>query len=103
MTLLTALSLASEPCTTHSAIALGNLQAQIGRLGELAEGGCLAARAQVDLVELLLLRGHLLGRIADGERAAGLAEHLVAHSRPRGSRSLRVPERWRPSIASPRR
>ena len=84
MTLLTALSLASEPCTTHSAIALGNLQAQIDRLGELAEGGCLAARAQVDLVELLLLRGHLLGRIADGERAAGLAEHLVRHSPAEG-------------------
>ena len=33
---------------------------------------------QVSLVELLLLRGHVLGRIADYERAAGLAETLVS-------------------------
>jgi hypothetical protein len=32
---------------------------------------------QASLLDLLLLRGHLLGRIADYERAAGLAEALV--------------------------
>jgi tetratricopeptide (TPR) repeat protein len=65
-----------EPSTTSGAIAVVNLHAQIdGR----------AARAdRLALIDLLTLRGQVLGRIADYERAAELAEQLVRGGRADG-------------------
>jgi tetratricopeptide (TPR) repeat protein len=53
--------------TTRGSIAVVNLHAQIEA----------RAGAPVLLIDLLLLRGHVLGRIADYERAADLAGQLV--------------------------
>jgi tetratricopeptide (TPR) repeat protein len=63
--------------TMNGAIALVNLQAQIGGLvcATAVERSEIAPRA--DLVDLLALRGHVLGRIGDYERAEKLAEDLV--------------------------
>jgi tetratricopeptide (TPR) repeat protein len=62
--------------TTSGVIALANLQAQIDGLeAQAAEQVAVAQRAT--LVDLLILRGHVLGHIADYERAALLAEQLV--------------------------
>jgi tetratricopeptide (TPR) repeat protein len=55
--------------TTSGTIAVANLHAQID--GMNARGESLA------LIDLLILRGHILGRIADYERATELAERLV--------------------------
>src|SRR5262249_33574433 len=57
-------------------IALANLRAQIDGLESQVAAGRLNRAGWADLIELLLLRGHLLGRIADYERAAALAEQL---------------------------
>jgi tetratricopeptide (TPR) repeat protein len=65
----------AEPVTTSGVIALANLQAQIDGLEARAQELAVAQRA--GLVELLILRGHVLGRIADYERATLLAEQLV--------------------------
>ena len=63
---------------------MANLQAQIDGLtarsprharGRWSHGRRSPNRSR--LIDLLLLRGHVLGRIADYERAAGLAEQLV--------------------------
>ena len=59
------------------AIALANLQAQIDSLEVQAAFGRLAVQQRAGLIDLLILRGHVLGRIADYERAAALAEQLV--------------------------
>jgi tetratricopeptide (TPR) repeat protein len=64
-----------EPSTTSGTIAVVNLHAQIDGLAARA----LAAESLL-LVDLLILRGHVLGRIADYERAAELAEQLVRTS-----------------------
>jgi tetratricopeptide (TPR) repeat protein len=63
--------------TTSGVIALVNLQVQIDSLEAQAAVGRLAVAQRAGLVELLTLRGHVLGRIADYERAAVLAEQLV--------------------------
>ena len=72
----------TAPLTTDGTIALANLQAQIDglaarprRAASGRSGPVVAASAL--LVDLLLLRGRLLGRIADYERAGALAEALV--------------------------
>jgi tetratricopeptide (TPR) repeat protein len=72
-----AASLAAErgPSTTSGTIAVVNLHAQIDGL----------ASASVLLVELLLLRGQVLGRIADYERAVDLAARLVRDTPGDGS------------------
>jgi tetratricopeptide (TPR) repeat protein len=81
-----------EPVTTSGVIALINLQGQIGGLeaqarttlppvaGQAASGR-LAVAQWADLIDLLSLHGHVLGRVADAERAAALAEQLV-HNAP---------------------
>ena len=61
-------------------VALGNLQAQIDGQERRALAGGVDASGQAELVELLLLRGHFLGHIADYERAEAAAEHLTQHS-----------------------
>lgn len=75
-----------EPSTTSGTIAMANLQAQIDGLTLRVSGagsGRAAPRAvagRAVLVDLLLLRGQVLARIADYERAAELAEWLVGHA-----------------------
>ncbi|MFF4505723.1 hypothetical protein [Streptomyces sp. NPDC001401] len=86
-----------EPVTTNGTLALVNLSAQIdgmaapvGRAGSTAP---LAVAQQAVLVDLLTLRGHLLGRVADYERAARLSERnapddsaaLLARARTRAT------------------
>jgi tetratricopeptide (TPR) repeat protein len=66
-----------KPVTTAGAIALGNLEAQIDGQAWRAAQGLLTAGGHVELVELLALRAHLLGRVVDAERAAALAKDLV--------------------------
>ena len=66
---------ASPPTLTDGAIALLNLQAQIEGL----EGHSTSGEA-ASLVDLLILRGLILGRISDYERAARLADRLVHHA-----------------------
>jgi tetratricopeptide (TPR) repeat protein len=67
----------SRPATTAGVIALGNLDARIDGQAWLATRGQLTVGERAELVELIALRGHVLGRIADAERAAALAEQLV--------------------------
>jgi tetratricopeptide (TPR) repeat protein len=57
---------------------VANLHAQIGGLAQArssSAGPAVSERAL--LIDLLLLRGHVLGRVTDYERAAELAEQLV--------------------------
>lgn len=77
LTLDVALPPGADLVTTDGAIAVANLQAQIDGLEALAAAGLLESERRVSLVELLILRGQLLGRIADYERATALAEQLV--------------------------
>jgi tetratricopeptide (TPR) repeat protein len=67
----------SDVVTTSGSIALANLEAQIESLEMQTATGQLTIAGRAGLVDLLLLRGHVLGRIADYERAAALAEQLV--------------------------
>jgi len=67
----------AELATTSGVIALANLHAQIDGLDAQAAAGRLAPAQRACLIDLLILRGHVLGRIADYERAAALAEQLV--------------------------
>src|SRR5262245_8769885 len=68
--------LAPDPLTlTDGGIAVLNLQAQIDGL----EGHSTTAEAAA-LIDLLILRGLILGRINDYERAAQLADRLVHHA-----------------------
>jgi tetratricopeptide (TPR) repeat protein len=71
-------ALGSEPVTTSGAIAVVNLHTQIGS----------QAAASPLLVDLLILRGHVLGRIADCERAAALAGQLVRDTTDDGTAFL---------------
>ncbi|MCE7988414.1 MAG: hypothetical protein DYG89_45230 [Caldilinea sp. CFX5] len=63
--------------TTNGVIALRNLQAQITGLETQVGVGRRTPAQQADLIDLLLLRGQLLGCIADYECADALAEALV--------------------------
>jgi hypothetical protein len=75
---------------------MANLQAHIDGLtlrAHRAGSGRATPRAvagRAVLVDLLLLRGHVLGRIADYERAAELAERLVRDA-PRYGTALAGP------------
>ncbi len=63
--------------TTAGVIAVGNLEVRIdGQLSQ-ATAGRLTVAERAELVELLALRGHVLGSIADSERAAAIADELV--------------------------
>jgi tetratricopeptide (TPR) repeat protein len=73
-----------ETSTTSGTIAVVNLHAQIDGLGvRVLRGASGPAAARpvaaewLTLIDLLTLRGHVLGRIADYECAAELAEQLV--------------------------
>ena len=69
------------PRTTSGVVAVTNLQAQIDGLAARLAGARLGRAPTVAdcavLIDLLLLHGHVLGRIADYERAAELAEALA--------------------------
>jgi tetratricopeptide (TPR) repeat protein len=93
-----------ELSTTGGVIALANLQAQIDGLAARvywADPGQTAAPPaaprQGVLVDLLTLRGHVLGRIADYELAAELAERLVRDA-PEGSVPLLARARARATL-----
>jgi tetratricopeptide (TPR) repeat protein len=63
--------------TTSGVLALVNLQAQIEGQERRARTGLLTVSDQAELVELVALRGHVLGCIADYERAEERAEQLT--------------------------
>src|SRR5262249_7678270 len=67
----------SELPTTDGAIALGNLEAQIDGEQQLATYRPLTPKQRAAISDLIAMRGQFLGRIADYERAAALAEDLV--------------------------
>ena len=66
---------------THGAIALLNLGAQIEALEPQVRLGRSSIETRVGVIELISLRGLILGRIADYERAEELADQLV-HDAP---------------------
>ena len=70
--------------TTDGTIALANLDAQIESL-ELQAGRQPTGRWLGELVDRLILRGEILGRIADYERAAALAEEFGRDEPPDGT------------------
>ena len=70
-------SLAGRPQTTDGSIALRNLDAQIEGLQAEATSGYSTAETQLCLIDLLVLRGRTLGRIADYRRAKQLANQFV--------------------------
>jgi tetratricopeptide (TPR) repeat protein len=77
----------SRLVTTAGIIAVGNLESRIdGQLARAARGQ-LTVRERVELIELIALRGHVLGCIADSERAAAMADELVVQV-PSDARSL---------------
>lgn len=64
--------------TTAGTLALVNLEAQIDGLEREAIAGQLDVGGRAELIELVALRGHILGCIADYEWAERLAEQLVS-------------------------
>ncbi len=60
--------------TTDGSIALWNLEAQIEGLERQAARGDLASRSWADLIDLVILRAQILGRVALYEHASTLAE-----------------------------
>ena len=79
---------------THGTIALLNLGAQIDALEPQVRLGRATVEVRVGLVELISLRGLILGRIADYERAAEIAEQLVRDA-PSDARALLARARTR--------
>jgi tetratricopeptide (TPR) repeat protein len=73
--------------TTAGVIAVANLEAQIGGQVSRALAGRLTVGERAEFVELIALRGHVLGRIADYERAAAMADEL-ARQAPSEARSF---------------
>lgn len=63
--------------TTDGTIALRNLHAQIAALEGRGAGGLGDRQGRVDLIDLLALRGQVLGSVADTERAMELADQAV--------------------------
>ncbi len=66
---------------THGAIALQNLGAQIDAWEPQVRLGRSSVETRVGVIELISLRGLILGRIADYERAEEIADQLV-HDAP---------------------
>ena len=75
------------PVTTAGVIAVANLEARIDGQVARATRGRLTIAERAELVELIALRGHVLGRVADAELAADLAHELVAQA-PTDARSF---------------
>ncbi|MEU7767514.1 hypothetical protein AB0B25_20580 [Nocardia sp. NPDC049190] len=70
-----------ESPTTAGALALANLGAQIDGRQRIALAGGLDVGGRAELIELVALRGHILGRVADYEWAHARAEQLT-HDHP---------------------
>ena len=70
-------ALGGDVPTTAGVVAIGNLQAQIDGQDREAAAGRLTVQGQAALIELIALRGHLLGCVADYEWAEALAEQLT--------------------------
>jgi tetratricopeptide (TPR) repeat protein len=70
-------SSAGWPQTTDGSIAARNLDAQIDGLQADATSGYSTAETQLRLIDLLVLRGRTLGRIADYRRAEQLANQFI--------------------------
>ena len=70
----------SGPVTTAGVIAVGNLEARIDGQLSRAKGGRLTIGKRAELVDLLALLGHVLGCVADAERAAAMADELVGQA-----------------------
>ena len=66
---------------THGTIALRNLEAQIEGLQPNSTPGFASVEERAWLIDLLALRGSILGRIADYKRALELA-HLLVRDAP---------------------
>ena len=75
------------PKTTDGAIAIGNLDSQIGGQEQRVENAPGDTTLRAGLVEMLISRGEIVGSIADYERATDIAEKLV-HDAPNR------PEAW---------
>jgi tetratricopeptide (TPR) repeat protein len=73
----TAGAIDGEFLTTAGGLALVNLQAQIEGQERRAKSGLLTVSDQAELIDLVALRGHVLGCIADYERAEERAEQLT--------------------------
>lgn len=90
-----------EPRTTDGTLALTNLSAQIdgltGRARLTGPAAHFAVAQQAVLVDLLTLRGHFLGRVADYEQAAQLADRLVENA-PDSSTALEARARARATL-----
>ena len=63
--------------TTHGMIALHNLDARIDSLRQDTQFGGGTVESRAALAELITLRGHIVGCVADYERAEKIAEQLV--------------------------
>jgi tetratricopeptide (TPR) repeat protein len=81
------LDLEKGPPTTAGVIAMGNLNVRVEGLSWQATQESLAGDGWDELVKLTALRGHVLGRIEDAERAASFAQAFV-HEAPRDARSF---------------
>ena len=83
-----------------AAIALRNLGAQIDALEPEVRLGRATVETRAGLVELITLRGLIVGRIADYVRAEEIAEQLVrdAPDRRKGVRRPRSNARQLPSV-----
>ena len=66
--------------TTAGVIAVANLQARIDGQVSRATRGQLTVGERAELVDLLALRGNVLGCVADAERAAALADELAGQA-----------------------
>jgi tetratricopeptide (TPR) repeat protein len=80
--------------TTAGVIAVANLEARIGGQVARASAGPLTVGERAELVELIALRGHVLGSIADAELAAAMADDLVDQA-PNDARSFVARARMR--------
>lgn len=76
-----------ELTTTAGSLALTNLQAHIDGLQRQSSAGDFAVDAHITLIELVALRGHVLGSIADYESAHARADQLT-RDRPADSAAL---------------
>jgi tetratricopeptide (TPR) repeat protein len=74
-----------ERPVTDGTIALANLEAQIDGLQWDREPDCRSTEESIALVDLLILRGLILGRIADYGRAEEIAEQLVHETSNNGA------------------
>ena len=74
---LTTVASEAKCSLTAGAVAMINLQAQIDGLEQLLAGGRAAIGVRAELIELVALRGQVLGRIGDYEWADERAEQLT--------------------------